>query len=150
MGSTGPGDALRVVVADDSERYRAVLVRTLAAAGHEVVGEAADGAEALRLARALAPGAAVLDLRMPRASGSDVARALRAEGRRVVVLIVSVYDEPEVVLEALAAGAHGFVAKSDGPRELLDGLAAVVAGRVHVPRGVDGAAAARAAGCAAP
>lgn len=149
MDVTGSDDALRVVVADDSERYRSVLVRTLAAAGHEVVGEAADGDEALRLTRDLRPGAAILDLRMPRASGSDVARALRAEGRGVPVLIVSVYDEPEVVLDALAAGAQGFVAKSDGPRELLAGLAAIVAGHLHVPRGVDGAAAARAAGSAA-
>jgi two-component system nitrate/nitrite response regulator NarL len=101
----------RVLVADDHTAYRSSVVRALEGAGLEVVAEARDGAEALELARQLEPDVALLDLRMPEASGSEVAAALRHEGSPTRVLVLSAYLEPEVVCAALLAGVHGYLSK---------------------------------------
>lgn len=85
-----------------------------------VVGVAHDGAHALDLARSEDPDVAVVDLRMPGLSGLDVAQALRDEGARTRVLIVSAYEERELVTGALAAGAHGFFSKSATGAEIAD------------------------------
>src|SRR5882757_4744817 len=99
----------RVLVADDHVAYRHGVVRALERAGLEVVAEAGDGAEALALARRLEPDVALLDLRMPEASGSEVAATLRDEGSPTRVLVLSAYLEPEVVGAALLAGVYGYL-----------------------------------------
>ena len=85
-----------------------------------VVGVAHDGAHALALARSEDPDVAVVDLRMPGLSGLDVARTLREQGARTRVLIVSAYEEPELVSGALSAGAHGFFSKSSPGAAIAD------------------------------
>ena len=101
----------RVLVADDHTAYRDGVVRALERAGHEVVAEAGNGAEALALARELEPDVALVDLRMPEASGSEVAAALRDEGSRTRVLVLSAFVEPAVVNAALHAGVYGYLSK---------------------------------------
>jgi two-component system nitrate/nitrite response regulator NarL len=118
----------RVLVADDHPAYRRGVVRALERAGLEVVAQADDGAAALALARELAPDVALLDLRMPEASGSEVAAALRAEGSPTRVVVLSAYIEPEVVSAALSAGVYGYLSKDASRAAIVWAVAAAADG----------------------
>ncbi|MBW9206329.1 response regulator transcription factor [Mumia sp. zg.B17] len=95
-----------------------------------VVGEASDGAEAVRLALAHRPDVVLMDIRMPRVDGIEATRGIAAiEGLRDVrVLILTTYDTDAYVFEGLQAGASGFLLKDAGPAELLHGIRVVAAG----------------------
>ncbi|MBW9211377.1 response regulator transcription factor [Mumia sp. zg.B21] len=95
-----------------------------------VVGEASDGAEAVRLALAHRPDVVLMDIRMPRVDGIEATRGIAAiEGLRDVrVLILTTYDTDTYVFEGLQAGASGFLLKDAGPAELLHGIRVVAAG----------------------
>ena len=123
---------IRVLVADDHavvrEGIRAVLAST---PDFEVVGEAGDGAEALDLAASLEPDVLVLDLTMPGLSGLAVAERLHAARASTRVLILSMHDHPEYVLQAVRAGASGDVLKDAQPDELRAAVRAVRGGREY-------------------
>ncbi len=125
-------DGLRVIIADDHavvrQGIRAVLEEV---EGLEVVAEAGDGEEALALARENAPDVVVLDVTMPGKTGLEVAKELRDSGSGVRVLILSMHDEPEYVLEAVRAGADGYVLKDMAPAELRAAVTAVHEGREY-------------------
>jgi len=115
--------SVSVVVADDQELVRDGLALVLASApGIQVVGVAADGAEALALVRAHRPDVVLLDIRMPGTDGLTALPAILAEFPAVRVLMLTTYDVDEYVLEALRGGAAGYLLK-DVPR---DGLTAAV------------------------
>lgn len=123
--------AISVVIADDQALLRGgfkVLIQSVA--DMEVVGEAADGAEAVDQARARRPNVILMDVRMPRMDGIEATRRITADptltGTRV--LILTTFDHDEYVYEALRAGASGFVLKDTSPEELLAGIRAVAAG----------------------
>jgi DNA-binding NarL/FixJ family response regulator len=99
--------------------------------GLEVVGEAADGDQALALTEANHPDLVVLDVTMPGKTGLEVARALRDAGSGVRVLLLSMHDEPEYVLEAVRAGADGYVLKDVTPAELRTAIVAIHEGREY-------------------
>jgi two-component system nitrate/nitrite response regulator NarL len=111
--------ALRVLIADDHPAARESLVRAVGGAEIEVVAVLGDGRSALSAARRLQPDVALLDLRMPELSGSEVARELRREGSRTLVIILSAFDEPSVVQSALAAGAVAFLSKEATAGEIV-------------------------------
>jgi DNA-binding NarL/FixJ family response regulator len=114
---------LRVLVADDQELVRAGFRLILEAAGLEVVGEAADGAEALALAAAERPDVVLMDIRMPVMDGLAATRQLTAAGPGAPkVVILTTFDLDDYVYEALRSGASGFLLK-DAPR--ADLIAAV-------------------------
>jgi len=115
-------DALRVVVADDHHFFREGLRGMLATAGIAVVGEASDGAGAVALARELAPEIVVVDLRMPNVSGTEAVRQIVTADRDARVLVVSVSAEEADVLQALDAGACGYLLKDAGADELIGGI----------------------------
>jgi DNA-binding NarL/FixJ family response regulator len=119
---------IRVLVADDHGAIRAGLVLILGnAEGIEVVGEAADGAAAIRQARALRPDVVLMDVRMPGTDGITATRELVAEGL-CEVLVLTTFDLDEHVRAALRAGAAGFLLKSvDAPR-LIEAVKLVAAG----------------------
>lgn len=125
-------DALRVIIADDHavvrQGIRAVLEEV---EGLEVVAEAGDGEEALALADEHRPDVVVLDVTMPGKTGLEVAKELRDAGTGVRVLILSMHDEPEYVLEAVRAGADGYVLKDVAPSELRAAVTAVREGREY-------------------
>ncbi|WP_152351361.1 response regulator [Brachybacterium subflavum] len=122
-----PGTPIRVLVADDHPAVRAGLVALLEAdPSTEVVAQAADGDAAVRHARAQRPDVALTDVRMPGATGIEITPALREAGARV--LVISAFDLDSYVLGALAAGADGYLVKTEEPRRILEAVHAVASG----------------------
>jgi DNA-binding NarL/FixJ family response regulator len=133
---------IRVMVVDDHPMWRDAVARDLAEAGYDVVATAADGAQALRVIGAARPDVVVLDLQLPDASGVDVTRGLRVAYPSARVLVLSASGEQQDVLDAVKAGAVGYLLKSaalpdfleavrrtaDGDAVFTPGLAALVLG----------------------
>ncbi len=120
---------IRVLVVDDHAVVRRGLSSLLAAAdGIECVGEAADGDSALDLVERLAPDVVLLDLVMPGRDGVAVTRAIRRTEREVRVLVLTSFAQQELVLEAIHAGADGYLLKDNEAETLLDGVRVVAAG----------------------
>lgn len=116
---------IRVLLADDQEMMRAGFRMILQAQPDlEVVGEAADGLEAVELAARLSPDVVVMDVRMPRLDGVQATR--RMPGRRV--LILTTFDLDEYLVEGLRAGASGFLLKDAPPSELVRAIRVIAAG----------------------
>jgi DNA-binding NarL/FixJ family response regulator len=120
--------AIRVLVVDDHPMWREAVARDLAEAGFAVVATAGDGPEAVRRARATSPDVVVLDLNLPNLPGVEVARQLVASHPAVRILVLSASGEQEDVLEAVKAGATGYLVKSAGRDELLDAVGRTAAG----------------------
>lgn len=118
-----------VLVVDDDHLMRAGLAAVLSSDPTiRVVGEAADGAEALEQARRLVPDVAVMDIRMPGVDGIAATRAIAADVPRCRVLVLTTFEEDEYVIGALRAGASGFVLKRIPPEDLVHAIHAVAAG----------------------
>ena len=126
-------DPIRVVIADDQTLMRQGL-RSLLGISDEVtvVGEAADGDEALARVAELAPDVLLLDLRMPGRDGITTLEALRERGSEVPVLILTTFDDDELVLRALRAGARGYLLKDVALDELVGAIRALAAGETLV------------------
>jgi DNA-binding NarL/FixJ family response regulator len=123
--------SLTVLIADDQPLMRAALRMTLAGEPDiEVVGEAADGVEAVELAERLRPDVAVMDIRMPNLDGVAATRRLTSpgDGKPVKVLAITTFDLDEYVVEALRAGASGFLLKDATPEELVHAVRVIGAG----------------------
>ena len=128
----------RVMVVDDHPMWRDAVVRDLAAAGHDVVATAADGGEAVRRAPAARPEVVVLDLQLPVMSGVEVTRALVAADPSVRVLVLSASGEHADVLEAVKAGATGYLVKSASSSDLLSAVARTALGEAVFTPGLAG------------
>ena len=108
--------SIGVLVADDQSMVRAGFRLLLADEdGHRVVGEAADGNEAVAKAARFRPAVVLMDIRMPELDGLEATRRILAATRDARVLILTTFDLDEYVYEALRAGASGFVLKDDPP-----------------------------------
>ncbi len=120
---------IRILLADDHELLRGGLRTILGAQDDmEIVGEAADGAEAVEAALSLHPDIVLMDIRMPRLDGIEATRRLRAHGPKPAVLVLTMFDLDEYVYEALRAGAGGFALKDAAPRQLVEAVRTVAAG----------------------
>jgi DNA-binding NarL/FixJ family response regulator len=123
---------IRVLVADDHMLVRTGIRHVLESeVEFAVVGEAASGSEALALTAELHPDVVVLDLSMPGMTGLEVAGRLRASSPTTRVLILSMHDNAEYVLESVRAGAHGYLLKDTAATELRDAIRAVCAGESY-------------------
>lgn len=121
---------IRVLVADDHTIVRQGLVSLLAASPEvEIVGEAADGVEAVEKAIATRPDVAVMDLTMPRLSGIEAVRRVVAALPQARVLVLTVHSEEEYVLQAVRAGAASYLVKDSAASELLAAVKALDGGR---------------------
>lgn len=127
---TSNGGGLRVIVADDQELVRDGFRMILESNGIEVVGEAADGREAVYLSRRRSPDVVLMDIRMSGMNGLEATRELAGPGvaRPVPVLILTTFDLDEYVMEALRAGASGFLLKDAGRDQLVEAVRAVARG----------------------
>ena len=123
---------LRVLLADDHPPLLAAI-RRLLDPEFEIAGEAADGLEAVRLARTLRPNVVVIDLAMPRMGGIEAIRQIRAENTSSAIVVLSVLSDPAVLAAALEAGARGYVLKSQAGIDLIPTIHAAVAGQSRVP-----------------
>jgi DNA-binding NarL/FixJ family response regulator len=129
---------MRVVIADDHAFYREGLARLLRRFGIEVVGEAPDGAEAVRLVEQTAPDVVLLDLRMPGLSGLETTRRLAEHATPSPVLVLSVSADESDVTDAIAAGASGYVLKDEPVEQVVAGIRAAASGGSRVsPRTAD-------------
>jgi len=127
---------IRVCLVDDHDLVRAGLKSLLdLAADVEVVAEAADGAAALEAVRASRPDIVLLDVRLPRIDGLGVLRALRREGFGGAVVLLTTFDEDEVLEAGLAAGARGYLLKDASFDDLLAALREVAGGGTYVHAG---------------
>ncbi|MFC9806665.1 MULTISPECIES: response regulator [Streptomyces] len=114
---------LRVVVADDQALVRTGFRMIIDAREDlEVVGEAADGAEAVRLTRELAPDVVLMDVRMPVLDGIGATRRIAEAGSRARILVLTTWDVDAHVVDALRAGASGFLLKDIRPGELVEAI----------------------------
>jgi len=119
----------RLVIADDHELARAGLRAMLTGQrGLEVVGEAANGHEALMLCRRLQPDLALIDVRMPVQDGLATCRAIKQEYPATSVILITIHANPEYLIEALKAGAAGYVLKDISQRELIMAVQGVLCG----------------------
>jgi DNA-binding NarL/FixJ family response regulator len=118
-----PGPPARVLIADDHtlvrDGYRLMLDRE---EDLEVVGEAANGREAVELCRRLHPELVLMDVRMPEMDGLEATREIKVESPTTSVLVVTTYDNPDYLFEAVEAGAAGYVLKDAPKSELLDAV----------------------------
>ncbi len=120
---------VRVLIADDDPLVRSALGLMLGGRTDlEVVGEAADGREAIRLVEGLAPDVVLMDIRMPRLDGLAATEALRQRTRPPHVIVLTTFDADEYVVRALAAGADGFLLKDTPPPQIVAAVQAVVEG----------------------
>lgn len=121
---------LRVLIADDQHLVRSGLKMILQANGLTVVGEAEDGARAVKLAQSLRPDVCLFDIRMPVMDGIEATRTLAGPGveHPLAVVVVTTFDLDEYVFSALKAGARGFLLKDAGPELLVQALHAAASG----------------------
>jgi DNA-binding NarL/FixJ family response regulator len=122
---------IRVAVVDDQELVRSGFVVLLRSSiDIEVVGEAGDGAAAWELCRRTAPDVVLMDVRMPRMDGIEATRRILSDPTcaNTRVLVLTTFDQDELVLEALRAGASGFLLKDTRPAQLLDAISVIASG----------------------
>ncbi|GAB3969818.1 hypothetical protein GCM10027615_24850 [Plantactinospora veratri] len=130
--------AVRVMVVDDHPMWREGVARDLTEAGYHIVATTGEGRQAVRVAPATRPDVVVLDLQLPDISGVEVLRALLAELPGVRVLMLSASGEEQDVLDAVKAGATGYLLKSAGPAEFLDAVRRTAAGDAVFTPGLAG------------
>ncbi len=124
---------IRIVVADDHSLFRRGVVAAISAQpGMEVVGEAANGREAVEVAKKLHPDVVLSDLSMPEMSGVEVARHLRQEAPQINIIILTISDKEEDLFNAIKAGAKGYLLKEANSEELVRTITHVAEGGVII------------------
>lgn len=127
---TDPNQTIRVLLADDHLIVRAGIRQVLEHAPEiEVVAEAGDGEAAIDLIQEHQPDVAVLDIQMPKASGIEVTRWVRAKLKSTGILVLTAYDDDPYVMAVLHAGANGYVLKTASPEELIQAVRDVNEGK---------------------
>ena len=126
----------RILLADDHPIVREGLRALLEREGFDVQAEAADGREAVRLARDLSPHVALLDLVMPLLNGLDAAREIRRASPRTKRILLTMYTEDSYVIEAIRAGINGYVLKTQAVADLAQATREVCQGRVYLSPGI--------------
>ena len=122
---------IKVIVADDHAVVREGITRILATSDRiQLVGEAETGDQAWLLIKDLAPDVALLDIRMPSMTGIDIIRSINSANLDTKSLILTNYDNPDYILEAISEGAHGYILKAIDPNSLIKSVIAVYEGEV--------------------
>lgn len=125
--------AIRVLVADDQRVVREGLSTLLSLIGGvDVVATAADGDEALALASQLHPDIVLMDLRMPHCDGVEATRRILSHDASISVLVLTTYSDDRSVIDALRAGARGYLTKDAGAEEIRDALERVISGQAAI------------------
>ena len=128
--------AVRVLLADDHEIVRQGLRILLEREGFQVIGEASNGHEAVKLCEANHPEVAILDLSMPILNGVDAAREIMKSNPRTKVVLLTMHTEDHLILESLRAGVIGYVLKTRAASELVQALRAVCRGEMFLTQSI--------------
>jgi DNA-binding NarL/FixJ family response regulator len=131
-------DPIRVLLVDDHDVFRHGLAQLLADEGLSVLGEASGGAAGVRLAAELAPDVVLMDLSMPSMSGVEATRAIAALQAAPRVVVLTLDDDDASMLEALLAGATGYVLKEAPLEQIVTAVRAAAAGEAVIPPRVAG------------
>jgi len=127
LSSNSPG--VRVLIADDQTLFRVGLARLLEEDERvKIIGQAGDGAEAVKLAGSLKPDVVLMDLKMPNLDGIEATRQIVAAHPGVKVLLLTTFEADNHVIQALKAGASGYILKDSKPDSIVSSLLAVMAG----------------------
>ena len=125
---------MRVLVADDHSLFRDGIVSLLEAAGFDVVGQAGDGRVAVEMALRLRPDLVLMDIAMPQMTGLEALRLIKAESQEMQVVMLTVSDDHADLLEAIKAGAQGYLLKNLNASEFLEMLAGLEHGEAAITR----------------
>jgi DNA-binding NarL/FixJ family response regulator len=137
MTTTKNNGKISILIADDHEIMREGLRRLLGAeADLQIVGEAADGEEAIRRTAELQPDVVIMDIAMPGVGGIDATRAILRDNPQTKVVILSMYDYDHYIREGLEAGARAYLAKSNAARELIAAIRAAYRGELYFSPGI--------------
>lgn len=131
-GGTGDGVSVRVLLADDHRILREGLRRSLEAQGLDVVGEAADGEEAIELTAELRPAVVLMDVTMPVLDGVEATRRIRQRWPEVRVVMLTMHADEATMARAIRGGADGYLVKDCSSDEIADTLRRVAAGETTV------------------
>jgi two-component system, NarL family, response regulator DegU len=122
IGTGGGPASIRLLLADDHTMLREALRRAMEGAGLEVVGEAADGEEAIRLCADLRPDVVLMDVSMPVLDGVEATRQIHRSDPDIAVLMLTMHADSDVVARALSAGAVGYLVKDASMSEVVDAV----------------------------
>jgi DNA-binding NarL/FixJ family response regulator len=123
-----PAETLRVLLVDDHDLFRTGLRNLLEEQTVQVVGEAADGAQAIRMVRELAPDVVVMDLNMPGMTGVEATRQVTTLAPLTRVVVLTISDQDDDVMNAILAGACGYLMKDSSIQDLMQGIRAAAVG----------------------
>jgi len=129
---SGTENPIRLLLADDHRMLRQGLRRSLADEGFDVIGEASDGEEAVRLAGELQPDVVLMDVSMPEMDGVEATRRIRAEHPGVRVVMLTMHADRDVLVEAIRAGADGYLVKDCSVDEVADAVRQAAAGQTSL------------------
>ena len=144
IDATGPSQGsgvkpYRILLADDHVIFRQGLRGLLERAGFDVVGEAGDGREAIRLTQEQSPDVAILDLAMPHLDGSDAAREIARISPHTRTILLTMHSEEPYIVKALQAGIRGYVLKTQSATELVGAIREVAHGGIYLSPDVSSA-----------
>jgi len=125
---------MNILIADDHPVVRAGLRRLLAGSPEDRIAEATTGTEVLSLVRTLRPDLVILDINLPGVGGLELLRRLTAADPDIRILVFSMHGEPVYAIQALRAGAQGYISKLAPPEEILDAVRLVAGGSSYVER----------------
>lgn len=125
-----------VVIADDHQMFRQGIRAILEAEQFDIVGEASDGHDAIRLVRKFTPTLALLDFRMPQLNGLEAAQEIQRLSPQTKVVLLTMHDEESFSVEALKRGVRGYVLKSQAATELVYAVKEVINGAVYLSPGI--------------
>lgn len=128
-----------IVIADDHMMFREGLKTLLEAEGFNVVGEAENGQEAIRLARQHSPEVIVLDYSMPVLNGIDAAKEIQRQSPDTFVILLTMHEDQTYALEALKCGIRGFVLKHQAAADLVNAIREVLQGSIYLSPGISSA-----------
>jgi DNA-binding NarL/FixJ family response regulator len=123
-----PAESLRVLLVDDHDLFRTGLRNLLEEQNVQVIGEAADGTQAIRMVRELAPDVVVMDLNMPGMTGVEATRQVTNQAPLTRVVVLTISDQDEDVMNAILAGACGYLMKDSSIQDLMQGIRAAAVG----------------------
>lgn len=126
-------DRIRIVIADDHAVLRSGLKALLNCSPlFEVIGEAGDGQQAIRMIEQLRPDVLLLDISMPVMSGVDCIKEIKSRGLSCRILVLTMYDDDEYIKEVMRAGADGYVLKKSADTELVEGILKISSGKKYL------------------